>query len=163
MKPFIPIIVATAGLGLSAMPVDAGSERSIDVTSGHFITLPGGAEEGLEISGHAVMKRTDRDGGWTTVVVRARGLRPNTTYPAHVHNQPCSFEPAGGGHYQDVPGPPPDFVNPENEMWPAITTDDKGRGVGYAEHAHRARPEAQSIIVHEPTNTSIRVACLDLS
>ncbi|NNE13320.1 MAG: hypothetical protein HKN41_13860 [Ilumatobacter sp.] len=163
MKPFIPILVAAAGLGLHATPVAAGSSRSIDVTTGQFVTLPGGVGLDLDVRGHAVMKRSDRDGGWTTVAVRARGLRPNTTYPTHVHNQPCSWSPAGGSHYQHVPGPPPAFVNPVNEMWPAIVTDDKGRGVGYAEHGHRARSDAQSIVVHEPTDTSIRIACLDLS
>jgi hypothetical protein len=30
-----------------------------------------------------------------------------------------------------------------------------------AEHGHRARPEAQSIVIHDPSDGA-RIACLDL-
>jgi hypothetical protein len=162
MRPFIPILLASAGLAFHAVPVaaDHPTHPRVEVTSGRFETLPGGADQGLDVRGGAIMFRTDRHGGRTMVVVRARGLRADTTYPAHVHNRPCSASPPGGSHYQHVIDGPVDDVN---EMWPAITTDAHGRGAGFAVHGARARDDARSIVVHEPTNTSIRVACLDLS
>ena len=99
------------------------------------------------------------DDGATLVVVRVRNLAPNTTYPVHVHNQPCSATPPGGGHYQNVVDGP---VDPVNEMWPVIETNRRGRGVGFAVHDARAREDAQSIVVHYPDDTSIRLGCLDL-
>ncbi len=159
-QALILILLATAGITATASPADAHGRSNREVTHGHFETLPGGVELGYHIHGRAKMVRTDRDGGTTTVVVRVRGLDPDTTYPAHVHNQPCSATPAGGSHYQNVIGGPVDAVN---EIWPTITTDERGRGLGFAVHADRARDDARSIVVHYPPNTSIRLACLDLS
>jgi hypothetical protein len=89
-----------------------------------------------------------------------RGLEANTTYPAHVHNAPCSATPPGGSHYQHQVGGPVDAVN---EIWPIVTTGSAGRGFGSAWHTHRARPDAMSIVIHYPPDTSIRLACADLS
>lgn len=159
-QALIPILLATAGLTAIASPVDAHPRSHRVVTHGHFETLPGGAELGYHVHGRAKMVRIDRDGGMTRVVVRVRGLGPDTTYPTHVHNQPCSADPAGGGHYQDMMSGP---IDPVNEIWPTITTDDRGRGYGSAVHGAWARDDAMSIVIHEPTNTKIRVACVDLS
>ena len=159
-KALIPILLATAGLAATASPVDAHARPHREVTHGHFETLPGGADLGYHIHGRARMVRTDRHGGTTKVVVRVRGLDPDTTYPTHVHNQPCSATPAGGSHYQDVIGGPVDAVN---EIWPTISTDAHGRGFGTATHDARARNDAMSIVIHYPANTAIRLACVDLS
>ena len=165
MKALIPILAATAALTFSATMTStvtaAGSNHTTrhvrtEVTSGQFETLPGGASLGYELQGRAVMIRS---GDETTVRVRIKGLDANATYPTHVHNQPCSATPPGGSHYQhDVPGP----VDAVNELWPTISTNRHGNGVGRATHEHRARADAQSIVVHYPSDTSIRLACVDL-
>lgn len=159
MKTLITVLAAVAGLAVTTSPVDAGGRgHHMEVATGHFQTLPGGAD--TDIAGHAVMFRSDRGGGRTVVVVRARGLDPSTSYPTHVHNQPCSADPPGGSHYQNVIGGP---VDPVNEIWPTISTRANGHGFGYAEHSARARDDAMSIVVHNPANTSIRLACVDLT
>ena len=164
MKALIPILAATAALTISGSVTEAGTnsttkEARPEVTSGRFETLPGGTSLGYDIRGRAVMVRLGGDHDQTIVVARVRGLEPDTSYPTHVHNQPCSFTPAGGFHYQQDVGGPVDAVN---EMWPTITTNHGGNGFGYATHEYRARPEAQSIVVHNPLDTSIRLACVDL-
>lgn len=159
MKKALTLIILTAtGLAASTAPADAHNGRSLEVTNGRFQTLPHDAD-GVhdEVKGGAIMFRF---ADATAVYVEVKGLAPDTTYPTHVHNQPCSSTPPGGGHYQNtVSGP----VDATNEMWPTVTTDDRGRGSGRAFHAFRARPEAQSVVIHHPANTSIRLACFDLS
>lgn len=165
MQALIPILAATAALTITGTATEAKAHPAngpgrAEVTSGSFETLPGGAELGYDVRGHAVMIRSARQTGSTTVAVRVRGLEPGTVYPTHVHNQPCSATPPGGSHYQHEVGGP---VDADNEMWPTITTTHRGNGFGFATHAHRARADAQSIVVHFPLDTSIRLACLDLT
>lgn len=161
-KALIPILVAALGIAAHAAPVDAAPDTygPVEVTTGRFETLPGGVAKGFDVNGGAIMFRSDVDGGTTTVTVRVRGLAPNTTYKTHVHNAPCSATPAGGGHYQHQS---PGAVDAVNEIWPTLTTDDKGRAVGYAEHAARARSDAQSIVIHWSEDTAVRLACVDLT
>ena len=161
MKTLITALVAVAGLTVTSTPVDAGGRHHhhrVEFTSGHFQTLPGGAD--YNINGGAVMVRSDRNGGRTSVFVHISGLDPDRSYPTHVHNQPCSFDPPGGTHYQNVIGGPADAVN---EIWPTISTGRRGGGYGFASHEARGRDDAMSIVVHNPDNTSIRLACLDLT
>ena len=159
MKEFITVLAATAGLAIWTSPVDAGGGRHrVEVTTGHFQTLAGAGDD--DIGGGSIMFRSDRGGGRTAVFVHVRGLDPNRSYPTHVHNQPCSANPPGGGHYQNVTGGPVDSVN---EIWPTISTRANGTGFGYAVHAARARDDAMAIVIHNPDNTSIRLACVDLS
>lgn len=152
-------LAVTVGIAVSQTGgLTHADDNGAQVTSGRVQTLAGWPGDDLE--GGAVMIRSEGAGGRTIVSVRLRGLDPDTTYPVHVHNRPCSFTPPGGGHYQHLVGGPVDAVN---EMWPTISTNGNGNGVGFATHDHRARPEAQAIIVHNPSNTSIRLACIDLS
>lgn len=141
---------------LFVMTVPTQASHGIRVTSGAFQTLPGGADLGYQVSGRAIMVRTP---DWTTVSVTVRGLDANTVYPTHVHNAPCSNTPAGGSHYQNEVGGPVDAVN---ELWPIVTTDASGHGVGYAWHGFGVRRDAMSIVIHYPANTAIRLACVDL-
>jgi hypothetical protein len=151
-------IAVAVGATVSQTGASANADdQRAQVTSGGVHTLAGWP--GDDLTGGAVMIRTGGADGRTIVSVRIGGLEPNTTYPVHVHNQPCSFTPPGGGHYQHLVAGPPDAVN---EIWPAISTNAQGNGTGFATHDHRARPEAQAIIVHNPSNTSIRLACIDL-
>lgn len=162
MKALIPIVIAAIGITTAASPARADQDdgRPAEVTTGRFQTLPGGTGLGYDVSGGAVMIRTDRYDGHTRVIVRARGLDPDTVYPLHVHNQACSATPAGGGHYQNVIGGPVDAVN---EIWPTVTTGTNGGGIGFAVYDARACSDAMSIVIHYPVDTSIRLACADLS
>jgi hypothetical protein len=156
MNALIPTLAAT--LVLSVTTSTSTEARSApEVTHGRFETTETGEKRGFDIRGRAVMIRTDRKGGRTVVVSVARGLAPNTTYGSHVHNAPCST--GGGGHYQHDVGPVVDDVN---EIWPILHTNRRGVAVATATHGHRARPEAQSIVIHDPTDGA-RIACLDLT
>ena len=156
MKSLIPTLAATVLLSVTvaASPADAGS--AAQVTRGRFQTTSAGLARGYDITGHAVMVRSDTGGGRTLVVSVARGLEPGTTYGSHVHNAPCSLN-GGGGHYQHEVGP---AVNDVNEIWPVLHAQTSGVAQGRAVHGHRARPEAQSIVIH--ASDGVRIACLDL-
>jgi hypothetical protein len=136
-----------------AAPVAA--DGNAQVTKGAFHNLAGGVTAGLTVAGDAVMVRTP--GGRTLVVVIAWGLTPKTTYGAHVHKQACSKGDADG-HYQFTPGGPADAVN---EIWPGFTTNERGIGIGFAQNAALAGPEAVSVVIHAPGGT--KLACADLT
>ena len=123
-------------------------------TAGHFETLPGGEALGLDISGVAQLVRSN---GRTLALVNANGLLPDATLGTHVHNLPCDVN-SGGGHYKIDPNV--EGASAENEIWPIVTTDGSGTGLGQADVGHTARPEAQSVVIHAPDGT--RVACADL-
>jgi len=156
------LIVVIALVVVAAAPAAAGTgvRKHAEVTKGAFVTLSGGADLGYEVKGRAVMVRVPWRHGRTLVAVHVRGLDPATVYPAHVHNAPCSADPPGGSHYQHEVGGAVDDVN---EIWPAVTTNAVGSGRSWATHGHWARPDAQSIVIHYPADTSIRLACADLS
>jgi hypothetical protein len=156
------LLVVGVSLGLvmaPAVPASAhgGGHRGAEVTTGSFVTLPGGVDLGYAVRGRTTMVRV---GDRTLVGVRVGGLDARTSYPAHVHNAPCATPTFGGSHYQHEPGGAVDDVN---EMWPRVTTNRGGRGLGFAVHGHRARAEAMSIVIHYPLDTSIRLACVDLT
>jgi hypothetical protein len=140
-----------------AVPATAMAIRGADVMKGDFTTLSGGDDLGYAIRGTAGIGRYADS---TLVVVNVRGLDANQTYPTHVHNAACSSTPAGGSHYQNIVGGPVDNIN---EIWPTVTTNTRGHGVGIAWHSDRARSDAMSIVIHYPADTSIRLACVDLN
>ncbi len=113
-----------------------------------------------DIAGHATMVKNNNG---TKVNLHITGLMPYLVYTAHVHNAPCSL--GGGGHYQhDINGIPA----PPNELWPSsdknvpgMEANPSGNSNGKADSDWIARPEAQSIVVHDPTDKA-RIACLDL-
>lgn len=156
MNAHIPALAATVVLGITATATPVEADNGAAVTRGHFETTESGADRGYDIGGHAVMIRTDTPGGRTVVVSVARGLTPNTTFGSHVHDAPCST--GGGGHYQHVVG---GAVDDENEIWPILHANEQGVAVARATHRHRARPEARSIVIHDPGDGA-RIACLDL-
>lgn len=152
----IAVLVAVLASGTAS----AHTNRHAELSAGNFVTLPDGETMGHSVTGQAVMLRQS---GSTMVWVHVAGLDAGTTYPSHVHNAPCSATPAGGSHYQNVAGVGPDFVNATNEIWPAIATDASGASSAFAFHSFRARPDAMSIVIHYPADTSIRLACVDLA
>ena len=149
--------LAFAAAAPGATPAHADDPAPVQITNGDFDTLPGGTDLGYDIEGRAAMVRLPHR---TLVSVHVEGLDADTTYPAHPHNAPCSASPAGGGHYQHEVGGTVDAVN---EIWPIVTTNQHGRGHANVAHDHRARAEAQSIAIHYPADTSIRLACVDLA
>lgn len=157
-------IIAMLAISLVTLALPAGAAVTAGtgnalVTRGKFVTLPGGVDLGYTISGTAVMIRTQANGGTTSVRVAVRGLEPNTTYKAHVHNGLCSDDPAGGGHYQNVVG---GDVDAYNEIWPGFTTNSAGVGIGTATHEAWARGDARAVVIHWPDDSSVRLACVDL-
>lgn len=127
------------------------------VTQGDFATFASGSSLGYDIAGRAQMVRTAD--GRTIVTVHVSGLHAGVAYGAHVHNLPCDVS-NGGGHYQHVVGGP---VDPINEIWPEFTTNAAGIGNGNATNDFTARPEAQSVVVHDPDAGNARIACADLN
>jgi hypothetical protein len=115
------------------------------------LALPAAA--GMSLSGTALMTR--KFNGVTEVVVAMAGLTPNTSYAAHVHNQPCAVE-AGGGHYKF------DAASTEvgNEMTFALDANSEGNASDSMWVAKVASAEAQSLIVHGTDGS--RLACFDL-
>ena len=154
MKMAVLVVVAALTVGMAA-PASANHGIKAKVTTGEFVTLQAGSDGGYTVEGRAIMVRILH---MTFVLVRARGLDAATTYPTHVHNAECADPTFGGGHYQHNVG---GNVNDVNEIWPFVTTNDNGRGKGFAWHRHRARPEAMSIVIHHP-DTLARLACADL-
>ena len=136
---------------VAALPALASSG---EVTSGEFHTFATGVGRGYDIAGHAHMTRTAS--GKTIVKVHATGLAANTAFGVHVHNKACN-EANGGGHYQDVVG---GEVDQYNEIWPLFTTNAAGIGNGMAKNDFYARPEAQSVVIHDTDGA--RIACADL-
>jgi hypothetical protein len=130
------------------------SATGAQVTKGNLETFATGLSRSYDISGRAQMVRTAD--GQTLVQVKARGLAPYTSYPAHVHNAPCAVD-NGGGHYQHIVGGP---ANSSNEIWPGFTTNASGQGNGHAANDFSARPEAQSVVIHDTDGA--RIACADL-
>ncbi|MDH3707906.1 MAG: hypothetical protein OES57_17710 [Acidimicrobiia bacterium] len=162
-RAVVPLMVAAVAVValLAPLPVTAhdGSSGDVEIARGVFSTLEGGEQLGFDIDGRAMMVRLPHH---TLVHVRVNGLAAKTTYPAHVHDGPCSADPPGGVHYQHKPGDGPRFVNDVNEIWPEITTNGRGGAHAHAAHGHRARPDARSVVIHYPEDTSIRLACADL-
>lgn len=153
-------------LGALAAVIVPGSPAEASAAVGQFEVLPAGAA--LDIGGVAVVQR---GAGRTTGRVVLHGLEPGATYAAHVHNQPCNLG-AGGTHYKhDGAG----VGAPPNELWfsssgdpiAGITASRGGVARGHGVVAWLARPEAQSVVIHQvvaATGTSggPKLACADL-
>jgi hypothetical protein len=163
--------VTFTGIALATAIAVAGGAAadSAKKEKGKFETLPGGTSMGLEIDGIAQIKRTSDA---TAVKVHVRGLEPDTTYAAHLHNSPCSVN-EGGGHYKDDPA---GAAAPPNELWLSSDRDDPTAGItansGGVAHGRGsadwvAREEAAAVVVHAiPTGGSTaggpKIACADL-
>jgi hypothetical protein len=154
-KKLVVVIISLLLLLAAGLPVLADGAQ---VTQGDFASFASGPSLGYDdLTGRAQMVRTAD--GRTIVTVHLSGLHPGVSYPAHVHNLPCTVS-SGGGHYQNVVGGPAD---PVNEIWPGFTTNAAGVGNGNATNDFTARPEAQSVVVHDPDAGNARIACADLN
>lgn len=131
--------------------------------TGAFVALDGRPEGYDNVEGTATV--TVDDG--TSATIELSGLRPNTAYVAHVHEQPCSLDD-GGAHFRFDPD---GGERPPNEVHLRFTTDEDGSGTARATN-DRDLPidQALSVVVHEePGNehghgtTEAKIACADLS
>jgi len=156
MSTFRKLAVTVVVLVLLALALPALAGGAI-VTRGEFASYASGPSLGYDVGGHAQMVRTAD--GQTIVTIQITGLKSGVTYGAHVHNLPCGVN-NGGGHYQDVVGGP---VDAANEIWPGFTANPAGIGNGFASNDFTARPEAQSVVIHDPTAANARIACADLN
>lgn len=123
---------------------------------GAFLPLSTGLTRARNVGGVAVINR-ELNGG-TTFSVSVTGLAPSTTYMAHVHNRACLNGDAGG-HYK-VDATVAAAVQ-QNEIWLSIVTDATGAGVARVTTPHVARPDATSIVIHDPSDAA-KLACADL-
>lgn len=126
---------------------------------------------------HARVQAVANAAGNLVVTLHVRGLRPNTEYGAHAHQNACGATGAAAGpHFQHVvdpvqPSTNPAYANPRNEIWLDLTTDDEGNGSAQALVRWQFAPDrrAGSVIIHEhltnpgPDNAGTagaRLACL---
>ena len=151
----IAIFTLSTLLTASLVPLSVSGNQGAKITSGKFSTYAAGIDRAYDITGRAMMIRTPN--GKTIVDIRVKNLFPNTSYMTHVHNLPCNVK-NGGGHYQHEVGGAVDEIN---EIWPVFTTNAAGIGNGFAKNDFYARPDAQSIVVHDTDGA--RIACADLT
>lgn len=158
---------ALLGLVALAAVVVPASRADAATSVGRFITLPAATSH---IQGVALLTR---NAGGTSGRVVVIGLTPGVTYAAHLHNDVCSAANPGGGHYQNVVGPP---ATPPNELWfssrsdpfAGITANRAGVAIGRGSADWVARPEARAVIIHAipsggTTAGGPKIACADLS
>jgi hypothetical protein len=129
--------------------------------SGRFAVLPAGTAAGRSISGAAVLIR-NAGANQTVVKARVAGLTPNTTYMAHVHNQACATG-EGGAHYKMNSSVTEVAPSTANELWLTFAANAAGYAEARVEAEHVARPDALSIVIHDPVTPTNRLACVDLS
>jgi hypothetical protein len=97
-------------------------------------------------------------GGYTRVILSGTGLGASTKYAAHVHALPCAID-GGGGHYMIDPTA---AAGHDNEIWLDLESTADGTGASTMTVAHLARPDAQSIVIHDPVDKA-RLSCIDLA
>jgi hypothetical protein len=107
--------------------------------------------------GAVLMVRTAA--GNTTAEVNVEGLTPNTTYQAHVHALPCEVNTADGHYMRD----PTAAAGQANEIWTPFTTDADGVGRTSVTVNHYARPDAMSLVIHDPAANNAKMACANLA
>ena len=129
------------------------------IAGGNFAPLSAYASR-TALKGHAQMIRDAA--GKTTVQVHVEGLDPSVMYAAHVHAMPCAVD-TGGGHYKI--DPTMDMTDPNNEIHLPFMTDAMGIGRTSMTANHFARPDAQSVVVHDPSSmpANAKMACADLA
>lgn len=122
------------------------------ISVGEMKTTDAGKVAGWNILGRSMIVR-DTQTGETTAYLHANGLTVATMVMAHVHDQPCSL--GGGAHYKIDPSVTTAIES--NEIWPMFTPAADGSGSGLAKVNHFARPEAQTVVIHDAANA--RIAC----
>jgi hypothetical protein len=123
--------------------------------SGSFKTTETGTALYGSITGRAHLKISSD--GESQVKLYVSGLKPSQSYGSHVHNGAC--ESGGGGHYLDDTAGKDEAAN---GLFPLFKTNSDGVGRGDAKNKFIVRPDARSVVIHEP-GTGERIACADLN
>ncbi len=127
-------------------------------TSGDSVLFDEARTRGYrDLRANASMKRLLD--GTTETELSVTGAMADKEYPVHVHDLPCDVD-SGGAHYKIDPSIAD--TEEENEIWLNFTADSSGEGRSNARVEHLARPEAQSIVIHDPEDAE-RLACIDLN
>lgn len=149
------LLSALTATSLVAGGAMAGAEPRTSTAAGGFDVLEAGVDTAYEDAHGSARIRRDLAADTTTVVVVLNRLAPDTSYPAHLHVGSCDDV---GGHYQHDPD---GGAEPPNELWPEFETDHLGRARTSATAPWVARPEAASVVVHDPDSGAM-VLCADL-
>jgi superoxide dismutase, Cu-Zn family len=168
----IPIALCLSAVGLFlASPAIAGADRirNEGPLVSYSPSIPAGAT--------ARVQAVYNSAGDSIITLHVWGLKPDTAYGAHAHQNRCGLTGAAAGpHFQHlidpvVPSTDPAYANPYNEIWLDFTTDDDGNAVAQTKQAWQFHPDrrAHSVIIHvEHTHTGpkdsgtagARLACL---
>ena len=127
----------------------------LGVLSSYAGPLVDAAPEGI------AMLHVDRDSGTTTVTVQVSGLAPGSTYPAHMHADPCSA--GGGGHYlnpscaatfaalEDGTVSGPIMAEITAAAGPTVTAAMVGKGIAALFENQLTRPGASLLTLGDPS------------
>lgn len=139
-------------------PVGGAKMACANLTGGggSFLPMEAGLTKNRIIFGKAIIDR--QLNGGTTFTVQVNGLAPNTVYMSHVHQKPCAVDAAGGHYKVDASQA---AATAANEIWISLTSDASGAATSIITAPHIARPDAMSIVIHDPTDSS-KLACADL-
>jgi hypothetical protein len=125
---------------------------------GTFNSFAQSEDQDETIEGSVELLRSE-DG--TEISYDLAGLDSDAEYMSHVHALPCDVMDAGG-HYKFDP------TNTEtleaNELWLDLGSTDDGESTDSLTSEHRARLDAQSVVVHRMVDedTVLKVACAPL-
>lgn len=129
------------------------------VTEGTATVLPDVDEQFADLE--ATAKMTRKKDGTTEATLDVTGLPEGVTdFGAQVHDGTCNLDPPGGPHYKLDPSVVAEVE--ANEIWLNFDANAEGTAMtSTAKDAHLARPDAISVVIHEPV-TDTRLVCIDL-
>jgi hypothetical protein len=146
---------ANAKMMCADLTVGSDGELSARGTFAPFAAAEAGDQS---ISGTVELVRSSSG---TKVTLAVTGLDPAANFDCHVHALPCGVTSAGG-HYKLDPSNAATLES--NELWPELGDTSDGAANGITSFAHRARLDAQSVVIHrESSGTTPKVACADLA
>ena len=143
--------------GQPSQPPPASNRQMIQ---GQFVPAK---DSGLRIRGTAKLIRGAR--GSTKLSVHASGLPPTQAYPTLLHSGACADngpdylnDPNGTHEAPNVLKASSDPADPNGPLQSSPSGNAKGYGVA----SWVARPEARSVVIHDPDTTKPALACADL-
>ena len=125
------------------------------ISQGQFVMLQEGRKKSLHVAGWVQMVR--RPDGYTDLSLYLEGLKPDSSYPVYIHTQPC--EQGAGAPYKI--NPYQQETSPRNTIRALIKSNRRGIARTKLKIKHWARPEAQSLVIHDPRDNS-NLACADI-
>ena len=152
----LPVVTALASPDGGGAPLDVAFSAEV-TTAGAVRPFAAGTSTYPDAMGAASLVRRRGD---TAARLEVTGLKPSASHMVHVHEQPCDSSD-GGAHFRFDETQP--FAE-ANEIWLPFTTDATGEsGVVTVTQPQRAGTKAVSVVVHDPDNPALRIACADLA